>query len=199
MTALPFASSLARRFRGFAGDENGVSAIEFAMLLPLMITLYLGGVEITQAVSADRKATLVAHTIGDLVAQVSSVTDADITNILNAGTAVLYPFNTANLKMTVSSVMIDGTGRATVSWSKASSGATVRSGDVTASIPASLRQTCQAQQPCSLIWAESTYAYRPTLGYIITGTLNLSEKIYLRPRLSSCVSYPPTVPASSCP
>ena len=48
------------RLRRFAADQSGVSAVEFAILLPLMLTMYLGGVEVSQAVSADRKTTLVA-------------------------------------------------------------------------------------------------------------------------------------------
>ena len=39
----------------------------------------------------------------------------------------------------------------------------------------------------SLIWAESQYAYTPTIGYVITGTKNLTDQIYMRPRLSTCV------------
>ena len=52
------------------GDERGVSAVEFAMLLPLMLTLYLGAVEISQGIGADRKVTLTARTVADLVSQV---------------------------------------------------------------------------------------------------------------------------------
>ena len=55
--------SIERRVRGLASDERGVSAVEFAMLLPLMLTLYLGAVEVSQGVGADRKATLTARTI----------------------------------------------------------------------------------------------------------------------------------------
>ena len=56
-----------------ARDQEGVSAVEFAMLLPLMLTLYLGGVEVSQGISIDRKVTLTARTVADLVAQVSSI------------------------------------------------------------------------------------------------------------------------------
>ncbi len=45
------------------------------MLLPLMVTLYLGGVEVSQAVAVDRKVTLVARTLGDLVAQATTITN----------------------------------------------------------------------------------------------------------------------------
>ena len=41
--------------------------------------------------------------------------------------------------------------------------------------------------PASLILSEVSYSYRPTIGYVLTGTLNLSDKIYMRPRLSDCV------------
>jgi len=174
----------------FAADQSGVSALEFALLMPLMITLYLGGVEISQAVSADRKSTLVSHTIGDLVAQSSDVTDADKTNILNAASSVVYPFAAANLQVTVSSVCIDANGRATVAWSE-TLGGTTRSGTVTSLIPSALLVA-----NTSLIWGEASYAYRPTIGWTITGTLTLNDKIFLRPRLSSSVT---RNSASACP
>ena len=54
------------------------------MLLPLMITLYLGSVEISQGVGIDRKVTLTSRTVADLASQVSSISNSDMTNMLNA-------------------------------------------------------------------------------------------------------------------
>jgi Flp pilus assembly protein TadG len=183
-------SFMPARLRRFVADQGGVSALEFALLMPLMITLYLGGVEVSQAVSAARKTTLVSHTIGDLVAQSSDVTDADRTNILNAASSVVYPFSAANLQVTVSSVCIDASSRATVAWSE-TLGGTLRSGTVTSSIPAALLVA-----NTSLIWGEATYNYRPTVGWTITGTLTLGDKIFLRPRLSASVT---RAGANACP
>jgi Flp pilus assembly protein TadG len=185
MRSVSFASAARQRLRRFAADQDGVSAVEFAMLLPLMITLYLGGVEISQAVSADRKTTLVAHTVGDLISQVTCLVPADMTNVFNAAKAVLYPYGVNNLKVIATRVDMDSTGRATVMWSNTLGGATARSGDVSSLIPTTLKAPST-----SLIWAEATYTYRPTIGYVITGSLTLNDKIFLRPRLSSVVAYP---------
>ena len=87
MTRPGTGSTWLARLRGFAADQNGVSAVEFAILLPLMLTLYLGGVEISQAVSADRKTTLVAHTVGDLTAQAANVQRGETVDAIG-GTAV---------------------------------------------------------------------------------------------------------------
>jgi Flp pilus assembly protein TadG len=177
--SIPMPASLRR----FALDQGGVSAVEFAILLPLMLTMYLGGVEISQAVSADRKTTLVAHTVGDLTAQAANVTTADMTNVFNAGVAVAYPFSSANLKVTVTSVCIDQNGSiATVAWSRTLNG-TTHTGNVTSSIPAALMVP-----KTSLIWGEATYTYRPTIGWTITGSLDLKDKFFLRPRLSNSVT-----------
>ena len=35
-----------------------------------------------------------------------------------------------------------------------------------------------------LIWSEADYSYTPTIGYVITGTLQLKDQMYMRPRLS---------------
>jgi Flp pilus assembly protein TadG len=191
MTREAIHSVMPAPLRRFAADQRGVSAVEFAILLPLMLTLYLGGVEVSQAVSADRKTTLVAHTVGDLTAQASNVTTADMTNVLNAASAVAYPFAAANLRVTVSSVCINSTGTvATIAWSRTLNG-TARSGTVTSLIPSALMVAST-----SLVWGEASYAYRPTIGWTITGTLNLGDKFFLRPRLSNSVTLDS---ASACP
>ena len=53
----------ASRSHSFAGDRSGSSVVEFALLLPLMMTMYFGSIQITDAISADRQVTLVASTV----------------------------------------------------------------------------------------------------------------------------------------
>jgi Flp pilus assembly protein TadG len=171
-----------RRLGRLARDERGVSAVEFAMLLPLMLTLYLGTVEISQGIGADRKVTLTARTVGDLVAQVSTVSNADMTNSLNAASAVMAPFPASKLKVVVSSVSIDGNGKATVDWSDTLNGTARAKGSVV-TLPTAL-----VVPNSSLIWSEVQFAYTPVIGYVISGTLTLKDQIYMRPRLSDKVS-----------
>jgi len=171
-----------RALRGFRDDKRGVSAVEFAMLLPLMITLYLGGVEVSSAIAVDRKVTLVARTLGDLVAQSTSVNSTDMTNILNAASSVVQPYQSSLIQVTVSRVDVDANSVAKVVWSKTKNG-TARAANSVVTLPAALNTA-----NTSLIWAESQYAYTPTIGYVITGTMTLRDQIYMRPRLSDTVA-----------
>src|SRR6267142_6359378 len=117
MKAIAPVLALHRRIVSFAQDWRGVSAVEFAMLLPLMVTLYLGSVEISQGVGINRKVTLTTRTVADLASQVSSINNADMTNILNASSTVVAPYDVSKLKVVVSAVKIDNAGVATIAWS----------------------------------------------------------------------------------
>jgi Flp pilus assembly protein TadG len=174
--------AFARKFRGLAGDERGVSAVEFAMMLPLMLTLYLGAVELSQGVGADRKVTLTARTVADLVSQTASINNADMTNSLNASAAVMAPYPTSNLKVTVSSIKIDATGKATVDWSDTFNGA-ARAVNSTVTLPSAL-----LVPNTWLIWSEVQYSYKPTIGYVVSGTLTLKDQSFMAPRLSASVA-----------
>src|SRR5690606_33022024 len=130
-------SRIARLIGEFRHDLHGLAAVEFAMVLPLMLTLYLGGVEVSQAVSVDRKVALTARAVADLVAQGKSISDSDMANIMNAAKAVAAPYPASNLKVVVSSIKIDGDKKATIQWSDALN-APARAKNSTVSVPSAL-------------------------------------------------------------
>ena len=59
-------SGLLPRLRDFARGQSGFAAVEFAMILPFMLTCYIGGVEIGDGVAIDRKVAITTHSIADL-------------------------------------------------------------------------------------------------------------------------------------
>jgi Flp pilus assembly protein TadG len=170
-------------------DERGVAAVEFAMLLPLMLTLYIGAVEVSQMVAADRKVTLAARTVADLAAQATTINTTDMDNILKAASAVMYPFPDAKVKMVLSQVKIDGEGKATIAWSKHYHSA-ARPVNQEVTIPTALKTP-----NTYLIWGEAEFEYLPIIGgaptdmfWKFTGAKTLTDNIFMRPRLSEQVA-----------
>ena len=74
-----------------------------------------------------------------------------------------------------------GSGKATVEWSDTLNG-TARAVNSTVTLPTAL-----AVANTTLIWSEVQYSYTPTIGYIVSGTLNLKDQSYMSPRLSPSV------------
>ncbi|MEP7029671.1 MAG: TadE/TadG family type IV pilus assembly protein [Pseudolabrys sp.] len=173
------------RFSRLARDQRGVSAVEFALLAPVMIGLYLGVAEVSDGVAADRKVSLTSAALANLTSQVATIATADMTNILDASSAIISPFSASKLKMTVTCINIDASKVAKVKWS-VTRGGSANSGTI--SIPSAL-----AVASTQLILAEVSYAYTPTVGYTITGTLTLSDKMYMSPRITA-----PTYGATTC-
>jgi Flp pilus assembly protein TadG len=83
--------ALREKLARFSGDKRGVSAVEFAVILPFMAALYLGGTAITQAIIVKRKVVLVTHTVGDLVARDNQISNTEVTAIFDAAKAVFAP------------------------------------------------------------------------------------------------------------
>ena len=182
-------ASLLRRVSGCARDERGVSAVEFALILPLMVALYLGGAEVSQGLTIDRKVTLVARTVADLAAQTTEITTTnDMTNILDAATAVIQPYSIDKAKVVVSQVSIDSNGIAKIDWSDTKNGTKRTPGSVV-TLPGPINIPNS-----SLIWSEVSYNYEPAIGYIITGPMTLTDQIYMRPRKSDKVTCTPCTP-----
>ncbi len=170
------------RLGRFVQDRRGVSAVEFALLAPLMIALYLGCVEISDGVAADRKVSLVAGAVANLTAQVTTISSADMTNILNASSAIIQPYSSSNLAVVVSCLNIDGSKNVKVKWSATRNGTARAAGS---SYTFDAQSAALNVANTQLILAEVTYNYTPIVGYTITGTLTLSDHMFMSPRISA--------------
>jgi Flp pilus assembly protein TadG len=176
-----------RSARDLSGDTRGIAAIEFAMVVPLMLVLFFGTVEFSSGVAVDRKVTLMARTLSDLTSQNISVTDNQLTNIRNASTGILTPYPAAPLKSTITELYIDpATKIARVQWS---TGDAPRGVGSTVAIPTALQVG-----DTYLIFSEVSYLYVPTVGYVMAKAgIDLKDFTYTRPRQSLCVLYNTTV------
>jgi Flp pilus assembly protein TadG len=180
-------TAFARRFTDplarFAGERRGLAAVEFAMLLPIMMTLFLGSVEVTTGVAIQRKVNITARALADLASQFTAIGASDMSNILNAASDIIVPYSANKLQSVVSELSINGQRQASVVWSATLNG-TARTVGQLVTIPSNL-----AVPNSYLLLGEASYSYNPTYGYVVTGTLTLNGQIYMRPRQSNAIAY----------
>jgi Flp pilus assembly protein TadG len=174
--------------RDLIEDRRGLAAIEFAMLVPIMLVMFFGTVELSSGVAVDRKVTLVARTLSDLTSQSTSVDNTVLTSFFNVKNAMLTPYPATPVQATISELYVDPiTLKARVQWSY---GSAVRSTSSVVGIPTAL-----AVPGTYLIMGEVSYLYVPTVGYVMAKAgINLTSTAYTRPRQTKCVIYP--TPAS---
>jgi Flp pilus assembly protein TadG len=183
MIAAQSLALLFSRLRDFRRDRHGVAAIEFAIILPFMLLLYIGGVELGDGYAINVKVTDTAHIVADLASQNTSINNAGMLTILGASAKIIAPYDSSVLTVTLSEVSTDSSGKATVTWSDSYQG-TPRTVGQAMTLPTSLA----GQANISLILGEVTYAYTPNLGYAISGTVTLLDSYYLFPRNSISIT-----------
>ncbi|HML91304.1 MAG TPA: pilus assembly protein [Methyloceanibacter sp.] len=179
-----FRQRLGRHARHIATERGGASAIEFALILPVLIGLYLGAVEINNALTIYRRTMQVATTAADLTAQVKSVTKYDIADIQAASKSILAPYSTAPLKIVLSSIVADDNNVGKVEWSCANTGA-ARGTGTAYQVPTGL-----TEPNSSVIVAEVTYGFNPLVGlstFFTPGSFDMKRTFYARPRRSLTV------------
>lgn len=195
----------------FRADSRGIAATEFAIILPVMLTLYLGCAEITKGVMASRKVNLATRAISDLIAQQPSGTPIDqttLTNTFNAAKAILAPYSTGALKMTLSGVQAQSKTNGTccdakVKWTVVDNGGVARSctafltqvSDTTAPAPSNIPQNLVAPNAGTtarpfIVVADVKYTYSPGFGHglmhwNVGSILNMGSTAYMPPRAAS--------------
>ncbi|OYW82092.1 MAG: response regulator [Asticcacaulis sp. 32-58-5] len=176
-----------RRFaRKFMGDRKGVSAVEFALIAPILITLYLGLAELTLGMMASRKASHLAASIGDLAAQSESLTNANVADLFEIGDSIIAPFDGGSaLKVRITCVTMDKTdNKAKVIWSDPHVWTEENTND--SAVIAAITTT-QLPVGQSLIVTEVEYDYDSPLHSFLPANTKFKDVFYHHPRNGSVV------------
>lgn len=164
-------------------DERGNATVDLVFILPIMIMLFIGVVEITNLLRLDRKVVAATQTTADLVSQRREVSDAQLNDILTAAELIFEPFPAADHTVGIVGVRFDpNTGNPTQDWTKSKNGGTA---------PDALTQAVGLGNPGEgVIVVRVTYSYTPVFFDFIMGPTTVEETAVLRPRRSSFVEGP---------
>src|SRR5580658_425232 len=123
-------TSLSFRARKFSTDADAVAATEFAIVVPFMLLLYVGGIELADGMAINVKVSATSHSVADMVTQNTSLSTASMQNILTGATAIIapYPISGGQLQVTVSEISSDANGNMTLQWSQAYNGSSFTTG-----------------------------------------------------------------------
>ncbi|HEY3637938.1 MAG TPA: TadE/TadG family type IV pilus assembly protein [Rhizomicrobium sp.] len=168
----------------FLRATRGLAAVEFALLAPVLAVLLMGTIELCNALQCRQKVTSETSSVADLVAQASTVSNADLTNIFNAGNSILYPFPAGNVTVVVSSIINLPNGQNVVDWSVPYNGGTPLQPNTQMTVP-----TGVISAGGSAIYVQVSYNYLSPIGNFIIGTINMSDTFYARPRSVPKVTY----------
>jgi Flp pilus assembly protein TadG len=176
------------RLSRLRGDARGVAAIEFAMIVPLMMAMFVGAVEFSQVITVDRRVSQVASATADLIARTKTLDASDMDGVMQVVQELVKPYSATPLKLTVLNVAADANNASDtkVCWSHNFQGGT---GSYNRGSPYNLPAGI-VEKGDSVIVTEVKYSYTPLIfnTYLPTGK-ELSEKYYLKPRLSSYVTF----------
>ncbi|MBL9010731.1 MAG: pilus assembly protein [Alphaproteobacteria bacterium] len=170
---------LVRRLRA---DRSGLSAIEFALIAPLMLTCLVGSVEVSNGMLASRKVTQTTSTIADLVSQATAVTNNDIADVFAAGLAVMQPIDASAMRMRITCIEADINGVTRVAWSDGRN-MPPRGVGTAITVPGGI-----VPPGGGLIFAEIELNYVSNFGRFLTEGITITDRFYLRPRRSVTVT-----------
>lgn len=196
-------ASLLARVSNFFRDIGGVAALEFALVVPLLLMLYFVTMEVAQAIEANKKVGRVGSMVADLVTQQQEMSKNELEGIMKIAEATLQPYNRSKptIEITAIEVTDETTPKVQVVWSRKMVDGAFSAGPskgTATTVPPALKI-----KGSFLIRAEAKLDYRPVITWAASqketlglagafDKIDMAETYYLRPRMSM------TVPCSDC-
>ncbi|MFD1988235.1 TadE/TadG family type IV pilus assembly protein [Mesorhizobium newzealandense] len=184
----------------FWSDRRGIAAVEFALIMPLLLIMYFVTMEASQAIETSKKVSRIGSMVADLITQQPTIVKADIDAIMQIGTVTLQPYTRSAPSITVTAIQVttDATPLVQVVWSRKLVNGVASAGPTTTTVPATLKVG-----GTFLIRVDSNLGYKPVITWSagsqqklgLTSAFNnisMGETYYLRPRRSV------TIPCSDC-
>lgn len=106
----------------FARAQSGLAAVEFALIAPILILLFVAVVECSNALSVGRRVTLAVNTLADLASQERELTAAQA-NDLFTGVEQIVAQGPIDIEIRLVSIVLDpDTEKIVVHWSRDNDG-----------------------------------------------------------------------------
>jgi Flp pilus assembly protein TadG len=189
--------------RRFLTDRSGVAALEFALIVPLLLMLYFVTMEVSQAIETNKKVGRVASMAADLVTQQQDIYKADVEGIMRIGESTLQPYNRSVPSITLTAIEVtdETTPKVLVVWSRKLVNGSFSAGPAKGT-PTTIPDALKIKGSF-LVRAESSLAYAPVITWTaqqkttlgLTSAfdgISMKETYYLRPRMST------SIPCSDC-
>jgi len=166
-------------------NQGGTALIEFALILPIMVSLFLGVFEVTRYVAADMRLANAAQVMADMVAQQTNVSDTatSMTDFCNASKDSMYPLAGASLKVAVASVTHYSSGTSQ-DWSDVTCNTATAIANST-----TLASTLIPNVNDSVIIVQATYAYTSPISYVPKSSYTMTQSAFARPRNVTTVTH----------
>ena len=168
--------------RGFALATAGASAVEFALISPLLILFYFGMAETCQLMMAQRRVARAAAAMGDLITQGGELDSKERDDIFLAGRMIMTPFPTGTMSIRVTSV-VRVNNQNVVGWSNVSGTAFTAMAKGTV-VPISTPINDDGQ---SVVLTEVAFDHQSTVGYVFPNAMKLKQSSEMRPRRTDTV------------
>jgi len=161
--------------RNLKTDTTGVVAVEFALILPFLLLILMGVIELSNGLLAKRKLLNAVQTASDLISQEIDINSTELDAIYLATHLTMNPLNSAAMTIGVASVRFDdNTGAPTLDWAD---------GDNSGSVSDPLiKAEGRGEAGASIIIVTGSYAYQPLVRLIIPVDFSMTETSYMRPR-----------------
>jgi hypothetical protein len=109
--------TLRKLLRAVWNNRSGMAATEFAMLIPLLVFLFFGTIELSDAFTANRRVVMAVNTVADLTAQSEELTPNEVDALIDGAMAILEPEDTSVVEVRITSVVLDADDDPIVHWS----------------------------------------------------------------------------------
>ena len=179
------------KIRQFQAANSGAAAVEFALILPIMLMVYIGTTEASALIMMDRKIQSVAGAVGDLVARSDgTISKTTLTDYFAAASGIMNPYDSDQVKQVVTEVYVDSSGNAKVIWSRQYSGAGYAVGTDHAvnsayPLPDAFIAISKGKY---VIAADAQYSYKPLYGIVFDKAVNLNRENYFIPRFEGSIT-----------
>ncbi len=167
----------------FSVAKEAVAAVEFALILPALMMLYMGTLEVSQVISVDRKMAAAAGALGDLVTQSDAeITTATLNDYFQAAGMIMSPYSSNTLKQLVTQVYVAADGSTSVKWSVGYNGATAKVTNSSYALPSEITDITRDMH---VVVSEAQIPYAPWGGYVLDTSFNLYKQFFYVPRFGA--------------